>query len=170
MTETLLLNEDLEREYQHAYASAGLNRNAHLTALRAVALFVARGGSQPEWDHCKACGGKILGTKYGEGRSYDGPGVPHVCKPPEPHPGNVGVYWCGKCQSNAVTYPPHVCKPNIPGLQQGRLEYVTDAGKVTREELDAVKRDVRTLAKVLGAPGVVPGRELEAVWRIAEGR
>ena len=148
MTETLLLNEDLERVYRQALGG-DRGVSAHVTGLRAVALFALRGGSLTEWDHCKACGGKILGTKYGEGRSYDGPGVPHVCKPRE---------------GRAVR---HICDS----------ECECDGSVVTREELDAVKRDVQALARVAmmhraDAPFSAAQRQdaCDIVRRIAEGR
>ena len=170
MTETLLLNEDLTAEYDRGYCG-GRDRDSmerHIAGLRSVALFVARGGSQPEWDHCKACGGKILGTKYGEGRSYDGPGVPHVCKPREA--GDLKVPSGPDCTCFSVLTV-RGCPVHAPA--SFKFETMADAGKVTREELDAVKRDVRSIA--LGFTGVanvlaMPESFRKAMRSIAEGR
>ena len=171
MTETLLLNEDLTAEYDRGYGgSAKGHTERHIAGLRSVALFVTRGGSTAPLmaSRCPQC----TAPSYvaASGARFDGPGVPHVCKTREPAP---------------LLFKPCIgCSCGATGLQAANscprnsfLQTFTDAGKVTREELDAVKRDVQALARVAmmhraDAPFSAAQRQdaCDIVVRLAEGR
>lgn len=152
-------------KWQWRHESANRFDSASI-ATRSCNLFPALDPVPSDTKPCPSCGAAILGEKYGEGRAYDGPGVPHVCKPwSAEHAAACRDRDCKRCYDvrEAVTPGIHA---NAPKIDNELGHTVTPIGIIpkpaTKADTDTLRADLQTLARAVQSLLIKQGWEVSA--------